>query len=80
MRQDRLSPLGLCVSLSVCVTLIRYEERKETQVGDGDRERSRLAGPAGSMRRESGPLSGCTAPWGVSCCLDAGLKHTNEPT
>ncbi|KAJ4947625.1 hypothetical protein JOQ06_009659, partial [Pogonophryne albipinna] len=41
-----------------------YEERKETQVGDGDRERSRLAGPAGSMRRESGPLSGCTAPWG----------------
>lgn len=37
------------------MTHIRYEEGKETQVGDGDRELSRLPGPAGSMGRESAP-------------------------
>lgn len=32
----------MCALLSVFVTHIRYEEGKETQVGDGDRELSRL--------------------------------------
>lgn len=45
MRQDSLSPLGECI-FSECVTHTRYEERKKTQVGDGDRELSRLLGPA----------------------------------
>lgn len=68
-------PFGcVCFCECVCVTHIRYEEGKETQVGDGDRELSRLPGPAGSMGRESGPLSDCTASWGLSCCLDVKLK------
>lgn len=56
MRQGGLSPLGVCVSLSVCVTHIRYEDGKQTQVGDGDTELSRLPGPAGGHeKRERSP-------------------------
>lgn len=45
-----------CVSfLRVCVTHTRYEERKETQVGDDDRELRRLPGPAGSMGKGERP-------------------------
>lgn len=57
MRQDSLSLLGKCVSLSVCVTHIRYEEGKETQVRDGDRELSHSPEPVGSMGIENSPLS-----------------------
>lgn len=56
------------------MTRTRYEERKETQVGDGDRGLSRLPGPAGSTGRESNPLCGCTTSQGLSCCLDEKLK------
>lgn len=35
------------------VTHTRYEEKKETEVGDGDRELSRLPGPAGSTGTKS---------------------------
>lgn len=47
MRQDSLRLLGKCVFLSVYVTHIRYEEEKETQVRDDDRELRHSPGPAG---------------------------------
>lgn len=37
------------------VTHTIYEEKKETGVGDGDRELSRLLGPAGSTGNKNDP-------------------------
>lgn len=44
----------MCILLEQ-VTHTRYEEKKETGVGDGDRELSRLPGPTGSTGNKSDP-------------------------
>lgn len=59
------------------MTHIRYEEGMETQVGDGDRELSRLPRTAGSAGRESAPPKQLHNLPGFELVFEQNIKNIN---